>query len=79
MLPLQSDTNKTTNKSDSNTDKAGNDEHKKKRVGSDARNKTTNPANSRRNKRSYIRENICQKNTSFLGAKHKDEEDLMRS
>lgn len=66
MLPRQSNTDKPTNQTDSDTDKAGNDEHQQKRLGSDAGNKTSNPANSRRYKRRNVRENIRQKNTSFL-------------
>lgn len=61
-----SDANKTANQADGNTDKAGNHEHQQKRLGSDAGNKTSNPANSRRYKRRNVRENIRQKNTSFL-------------
>lgn len=66
MLPRQSNTDKPTNQADSDTDKAGNDEHQQKRMGSDAGNKTSNPANSRRYERRNTSKNICQKNTSFL-------------
>lgn len=66
MLPQQSDTDKPTNQADSDTDKAGNDEHQQERLRGNARDKTTNPANCRRYKRRNVRENICQKNTSLL-------------